>query len=233
MDAPNEPNSSSTESLFSFPRSSDTSILLRLELDKGICLTFNNERFIPLDHIQRTLSPKAVELDLRSHSSNLSEETIENAVKSVCNSAEADMCLFRDHVVGARSRLRVFATLVLIEATDKIADFIHAEIYDADLPLQENTSKSACFPESFKNWSTLLRRMFCEFQWLSISPFFSSSTCKQPTEESIPFFNIPDRVALPFKSCDNIFSDRQHVSKLEIFSGHHEFLQSHVSPRHR
>jgi len=228
MDAPNEPNGPSTESQYSFARSPDPSFLLRQQLDKGIAFTFNNERFIPLDHIQRTLSPKAVELELRSHSSNLSEETIENAVKSVCNSAEADMCLFRDYVIRSTSRLRVFATLVLIEATDKIADFIREEIYDSHLPLQDNT----CFPKIFKNWSTLLRRMFCEFQWLSMSPFFSSSTCKQPTGEPIPYFNIPDFVALPFKSCDNIFSDRQHFSKLEIYPGHHEFPQSPVSPRH-
>jgi hypothetical protein len=136
----------------------------------------------------------------------------------------------------SRTARRILAVLILIERPMDILSFMAENVFDDELPLVRYDQKGALFSlrgangfwltTNFGNWKVNDIRQFDEFQWSTMSPFFSQSEGGKPL-----IYHLHERVILPWidwqeASDQGGFSVIHHV---QIHPAHHNFTHTRVS----
>jgi hypothetical protein len=211
--------------------------------------------FFPWGVLSALITETCVRDELGNHRKSFEDPSdgfIEIMVRRICKeSASFDQC-----VTGQKSKeqklggfRRIFVILVLIEKTPDIVKFLEEGVSDSDLPLnkverhrekgvydlrlsRDPSRRLKCFR---KKWSQLHIRLFEEWQWTCLAPFFAKCEYKD-----VKHYRLQDEVILPF-TYDGRRDDADvhrmlefeggfgKVFKAEIHADHHNFHDSTTS----
>lgn len=141
---------------------------------------------------------------------------------------------------------KIFLTLVLVEKTSAVLQFLSVNVTDDDLPLVKvhrpgkprvifdlaRRNQPNVPLQCFRHWTSSAIRGFEEWQWTTLAPFFAKS------EKTVPHYVFQDRRIMPFiaRSRRKVNTDDRfefeggfsEVSRVEIHPSHHDFFDSHV-----
>ncbi|KAF2635190.1 kinase-like protein [Massarina eburnea CBS 473.64] len=130
------------------------------------------------------------------------------------------------------TRRKLFATLVLLEKTETILDFISEGTHDNDLPFRFSRANKVRYKngkpvEAFWKsniWKEMEKDLFKMYQWYMLSPYFEMSCELAP---KVNHYIIEDRVVLPLVSqstaeqTDIIQSGFSVVIKMKFHNAHY------------
>jgi serine/threonine protein kinase len=168
--------------------------------------TRNNEgqkrRFIPKEKLCHVVNAESVARELMKKLSHIhSDEQIKTYAREICRETE----ITRNNKRLIKSYRKIFALLVLVDATSSIPLFLEEDVSDLELPMTlvklEGTGGHyrqgdpyqkplKCFKH--KMWSPFKLEEFQEKQWLMLAPFFSKDG------GAIKHYVLQDEHILPF-----------------------------------
>ncbi|KAF5004498.1 hypothetical protein FDECE_9010 [Fusarium decemcellulare] len=179
----------------------------------------NSRSYLPLDHLIDILRPDIV-WQLLSQNFNKKEAT-----------------LLKFEVLGNQDpnakagpapprRRRIFAILILIQAIQRLQDFVAADVDDTALPLTFEPKGDAFLrdnighklPECFSQWPSITAKAFCLEQESIHVPFFHFQT-----EEILWVYQLQPRAALPFTRYDQDDDGYWNMRRVHIHSAHHDY----------
>jgi ankyrin repeat protein len=142
------------------------------------------KKYVPLDALQKLVNRENVEAELRKIEPNFPYSSDE-----ICGRSPGT----KSRHLAKTYRQKIFAILLLIQKVEAVANFIHHNITDGDLPfsfLDDNkchdralsaTRTGATNPFAVpKDWPTSLIYDFLQTQWMFLSPYFLFPTASQP-----------------------------------------------------
>lgn len=202
------------------------------------------EEFLPLSLFEAVLTEECVKQELSASIGHLySETSITQTAKKICGSVIRPDS-FEDGDMQrrtVRSFRKVFATLVIIEKTRDIIEFIDEDVADSDLPLirvpQSHGGTTGLALRRRRNpemplqccrqWNQLAIRNFEQWQWTTLSPFFSKSEGRR----EITHYILEDQAILPFveehdsgrPAASEVSGGFSSVFKVNIHPDHHNF----------
>jgi hypothetical protein len=226
------------ESLTSLPPA-NLSDDLQTRLHAAFRYTMTDQvQFLPLDTLYAIVTPQSVAKELNNQLSDIySPEEIEQYATMICSETEVR----RRGTVKIRSFRKIFALLVIVEATTSFLQFIEEDISNLDLPLtlvkyngidglcrRDAASQDAGIPlECLRRpkWSLTKLRLFEYYQWKLGAPFFY-----QEEGGDVKHYKLKDNHILPFTSLDNMperemnrKGEYKRLQIVDIHPGHHSF----------
>ncbi|KAH7216177.1 hypothetical protein DER44DRAFT_765649 [Fusarium oxysporum] len=205
--------------------------------------------FLPRGELERLINMESVTKELIAR--GFKEELARTTAIDVCQETK---------VPGAKkdkiqSYQQIFAILVFMGQSCSIVYFMEDSVSDLDLPLVERKNPESPSGNSLYRrhsihdplecteqwnedqwieWSPEQKRLFCEYQWLMMAPFFSLKTSNK-----VSHYNLEDQRLLPFIDGKEVLSgkpsqqDNEHVVDLEeIESGFSKVFMIWVHPQH-
>ncbi|KIL89224.1 serine threonine protein kinase [Fusarium avenaceum] len=205
--------------------------------------------FLPRGELERLINVESVTKELIAR--GFKEELAHTTAVHVCQETI---------VPGAKkdkiqSYQQIFAILVFMGQSCSIAYFMEDSVSDLDLPLVERKNPDSpggnslyrrhssndplqCTDQwnedQWIEWSPEQKRLFCEYQWLMMAPFFSLKTSNK-----VSHYNLEDQRLIPFINGKEILSGKstQHdnedvVDLEEIESGFSKVFMVWIHPQH-
>lgn len=212
---------------------------LEIELGKALVTPKHGlKRFLPHNELHRLICPGLVRRELGFLFPKMSERDLVRNTDAICRTFE----YHGEHSKHSSktSRRKIFAILLLIEKPDKILDFIQEGLHDSDLPFRKdpengqrgewqfkNKDEPAKPLACFKHWSPLFLDLFDEYQWYTLSPFFSRAEGSDRASERVLHYRLEDRHILPF-----IVDEEHHADPSIRMSGFGAVWMVQIHPAH-
>lgn len=202
----------------------------------------NGEKdFFPRVELDRLITEQCVyeELSRQLDTNAYGREEIFKIAKDVCQETVLDE-EENSNKQKIRSFRKLFVVLVLINKTSAIIKFLANDINDSDLPLvkvlrqhkknsytlrlsREPDRRLRCFGRS---WDQLHIRNFDEYQWKTLSPFFSRGGHKE-----VKHYKFQKEVILPFLETSGEKSSLTDC-ELSLKGGFGTISKIHIHPQH-
>ncbi|UPX11341.1 uncharacterized protein EKO05_0001948 [Ascochyta rabiei] len=193
--------------------------------------TESEQSFLPKRELTRLITPEAVCIELANvPGSNLTTDQIESYAIEIC----AETTVQRKGKPKIKSFRKIFALLVIAEASSSIGQFIEDDVSDLDLPLipikalsikgfHRKSSKNPL--KCFKGWSPTKLRLFHDNQWQMLATFFSYSS-----GGDVKHYALHERHILPFVALEGKGEDDNDITgcygrvfMVHIHKDHHNF----------
>ncbi|KAL6362609.1 hypothetical protein LRP88_03900 [Fusarium phalaenopsidis] len=167
---------------------------------------------------------------------------LESVAKAVCTEEEAKL---DDGKFKTRSYRQIFAILVFIGESASIQLFMEHCVSDLDLPLIEDSAPEDQYwnelyrgnadgeaqgepLECTQDWSPENKKLFCEYQWMMLAPFFSLGTYNH-----VKHYKLKDQHLLPFIEGEQISSPESMRSQsTERAGGFSQVFRVWIHPDH-
>ncbi|KAF1832271.1 hypothetical protein BDW02DRAFT_632158 [Decorospora gaudefroyi] len=177
----------------------ELSILNTTKINQG-----HDQEFLPRGKLSGLINPGSVSHELEKDLS-LTQEKIRHYAKAVCSETH----VIHRGKAKIKTFRKIFALLVIAEATPSISLFLEEDVSDLDLPLipirysgttglcrKDMSGKPTaiplrCFP--YPKWSPIKIRNFRDFQWKMLAPFFS-----QDDDGDVKHYTLEDEHIVPF-----------------------------------
>ncbi|KAF4835116.1 putative protein kinase [Colletotrichum tropicale] len=196
----------------------------------------DRQDFLPKSQLDRLIHPSSVRVELKRRLPHLTEDIINSYANRICHGrAETiDKSTTEDLV---KSYQKVFAVLVLVKKVDTIELFLQEKVCDADLPLQRHQrdkdigrrkfelrrkKQPGRRLDCFRSWKLVTLRLFEQFQWVMVPPFFTKGKRK-----NVQHYVLEPSTVLPFIFTENANNNRRGgyslVYQADIHPDHHNF----------
>lgn len=210
----------------------------------------NEKYFVPRGELERLINVDSVTKELIAR--GFKEQYAQTTAIQVCQ----ETIVPGEKKDKIQSYQQVFAILVFMGQSCSIEYFMQDSVSDLDLPLVErkdpenpgsnslyrrnsNEDQLLCTVEwdehECTEWSPEQKRLFCEYQWWMMAPFF-----KFKTPNKVSHYNLEDQRLLPFVDGREVLSgkplqhDNEQVTDLEeIESGFSKVFMVWVHPQHQ
>ncbi|KAH7385336.1 kinase-like domain-containing protein [Phaeosphaeria sp. MPI-PUGE-AT-0046c] len=200
----------------------------------------NQGEFLPKRMLCSLVNTTSVAEELsHTFADDLKPEEIASKAEEICSETEVT----RRGRPKIKSFRKIFALLVIIEATKSILQFLEEDISDLDLPLKlvkwrgidglcrrESASQDEGVPlECLRRpqWSLNKLRNFEYYQWRLLAPFFY-----QDKSSDVKHYKLNDHHILPFIPLDDMADEDTEreggfgrVILVDIHSDHHNFRE--------
>ncbi|KAJ4244068.1 hypothetical protein NW762_014681 [Fusarium torreyae] len=205
--------------------------------------------FLPRGELERLINVESVAKELIAR--GFKEESAHGTATRVCQETRVP----GEKKDKIQSYQQIFAILVFMGQSCSIVYFMEDNVSDLDLPLVEQKNPespggnslyrkhSSCDPldcteqwneDQCTEWSPEQKRLFCEYQWLMMAPFFSFKTSNK-----VSHYNLEDQRLLPLIDGKEVLSGKpsqqeneQVVDVEEIESGFSKVFMVWVHPQH-
>ncbi|KAM0236220.1 hypothetical protein ACHAP5_009471 [Fusarium lateritium] len=205
--------------------------------------------FLPRGELERLINVESVAKELIAR--GFKEESAHTTAIHVCQ----ETMVAGGKKDKIRSYQQIFAILVFMGQSCSIIYFMDDSVSDLDLPLVDRKNPESPGGNSLyrrhsshdplecteqwnedqcTEWSPEQKRLFCEYQWLMMAPFFSLKTSNK-----VSHYNLEDQRLLPFINDQEVLSgersqqDNKHVVDVEeIESGFSKVFMVWVHPQH-
>lgn len=194
------------------------------------------ERFIPKKELWRIINKDSVRSEITKELSDIASFTeIKSHAKTVCQDVETTE--LHSGKTKIKSFRKIFALLVLVEATSSITEFLAKKhgVSDQDLPLtlgrrkgvnelyrrgDKNKVPLPCFKHAI--WSPIKLENFQKYQWWLLAPFFS------PDEDGVvKHYILKDEHILPY-----VIPEHSEENVADKVGGYGKVLMVHIHPDH-
>jgi hypothetical protein len=206
----------------------------------------HDQEFLPRGELCRLIYPKSVARELTKDLVSIhTSEQIDRYAEAVCSETRV---LHRGKAKIKTFR-KIFALLVIVEATSSISLFLEEDVSDLDLPLipikyqgsnglclKDTSGKPSTTPlNCFKHpkWSPIKRRNFQEYQWKMLAPFFSRDDCGD-----VKHYTLEDQHIMPFVAPEHGQDENADrtggfgkVLMVRIHKDHHNFRDQRLCDR--
>jgi serine/threonine protein kinase len=179
--------------------------------------------FIPLDHLDELLTEEEVRSEL-TKAGLTDQKCSPELLKYILNHAK-----------------KVFATLVVVEAPQRIEELVYEGLTDADLPLgvdwgddnddydsEEPVNVRSYYLNSdtlnertnwtaFQNWPEREADSFCELQWLFLAPVFTGKNYEYYLHKKcpLPFLDSKREIQIRFSHHSKVYNVSVHGAHLK------------------
>jgi hypothetical protein len=194
--------------------------------------------FLPKGLLCTLINTQSVAQELDQQLSDIhTPEEISRYAERICSETEVE----RRGKLKIKSFRKIFALLVLVEATKFILQFLEEDVSDIDLPLtlvkykgidglcrRNTTGQDAGEPLKClrrPKWSTTKLRLFEYYQWKVLAPFFF-----QDENGDVKHYKLNDQHILPFMALDDMAEEDAEreggfgrVQMVGIHPDHHNF----------
>jgi hypothetical protein len=225
------------ESLASLPASDFDDLQSRIH---AACQPTRKEKaeFLPKGSLCALINPQTVTQELDQPLSDIhTPEEIARYAEKICSETNVE----RRGRLKIKSFRKIFALLVLVEATKSILQFLEDDVSDIDLPLtlvkhngiyglcrRNSNSQDAGIPLKClrrPKWSTTKLRLFEYYQWKLLAPFFF-----QDNSGDVKHYKLSDHHILPFMALNDMAEEDAEreggfgrVQMVGIHPDHHNF----------
>lgn len=191
----------------------------------------SEQLFLPRGQLRRLLNIESVMRELEKELDDVyTSDDIERFARIVCTETKTK----RRGKSKIKSYRRIFALLVMLEATSMISLFLNEDVSDLDLPLVQvkaegyrgfsrkgSTEPLKCFEH--RRWSPIKLENFQEYQWKMLAPFFA-----QDPNGEVQHYLLRERHILPFAliNVKDILGGFGRVFMVHIHKDHHSFQDS-------
>lgn len=205
----------------------------------------NQEReFLPARKLRRLVDPGTVSTELnKTFGKSHTEDEIRSYTSDICS----EIIVERERGFKTQSFRKIFALLVILEATASIRLFLQDNVSDLDLPLvwpSNGGMKGLCRKDAdghslgeplkcFSKWSRVKLRNFYEYQWKLLAPFFSKTG-----KGEVKHYPLREDHILPFVECNGVSEEDSEksggygkVSMVQIHPDHHDFEDPKLSSK--
>lgn len=209
----------------------ETKILDALEVSSGRL----GRKFLPFDEMDKIFTYKAILKEVQTHCPNRTEKGSQCLAHQVYDE-------FRLPDSSLTTRRKIFATLVRINKTASIIDFIDEGLYDSDLPFYFPNSNEQhepvirrtkqghrvpvhCF--TVPRWKSFERELFEQYQWEFQAPFFQVTPANGQHRRPL-HYSLGNHTVLPFIEDfegegmgDMISAGYSEVWRVRVHAAHH------------